>query len=114
MQSFGIWTGIGVLFGLFYSFTVVPAMLALINPKYLPGRAKAAGVVAGSPIVMQIAMSPTPFARELATTHLGNDGAMVLAAVAWLVGGTASVLLGSALLSSALAVTSPIRCCTIR
>jgi predicted RND superfamily exporter protein len=37
VQAFGIWTGIGVLFGLFYSFTVVPAMLALINPKRLPG-----------------------------------------------------------------------------
>jgi predicted RND superfamily exporter protein len=37
VQAFGIWTGIGVLFGLFYSFTVVPAILALINPKWLPG-----------------------------------------------------------------------------
>src|SRR5205807_1422599 len=36
VQAFGIWTGIGVLFGLFYSFTVVPAMLALINPALLP------------------------------------------------------------------------------
>jgi predicted RND superfamily exporter protein len=35
VRAFGICTGIGILFGLFYSFTVVPAMLALINPAIL-------------------------------------------------------------------------------
>jgi predicted RND superfamily exporter protein len=38
VQAFGIFTGIGVLFGLFYSFTVVPAMLTLINPAWLFSR----------------------------------------------------------------------------
>ena len=33
VQAFGIFTGLGVLFGLFFSFTAVPAMLALISPK---------------------------------------------------------------------------------
>jgi predicted RND superfamily exporter protein len=37
VRAFGIFTGIGVLFGLLYSFTVVPAMLALLNPRLLPG-----------------------------------------------------------------------------
>jgi len=35
VQAFGVFTGIGVLFGLFYSFTVVPAMLTLIDPAWL-------------------------------------------------------------------------------
>ena len=33
--AFGVCSGIGVLFGLFYSLTVVPAMLALIPPAWL-------------------------------------------------------------------------------
>ncbi len=35
VRAFGIVTGIGVLFGLFYSLTVVPAMLTLLNPAWL-------------------------------------------------------------------------------
>ncbi len=35
VKVFGLCTGIGVLFGLIYSFTVVPAMLTLINPRWL-------------------------------------------------------------------------------
>jgi predicted RND superfamily exporter protein len=38
VRVFGICTGIGVLFGLFYSFTVVPAMLTLIDPVWLLSR----------------------------------------------------------------------------
>lgn len=42
VRAFGICTAIGVLFGLFYSFTVVPAMLALIKPRLLlPGKTRA-------------------------------------------------------------------------
>ena len=33
VQAFGIFTGLGVLFSLFYSLTVIPAMLTLINPE---------------------------------------------------------------------------------
>jgi predicted RND superfamily exporter protein len=40
VQAFGIFTGVGVLFSLFYSLTVVPAMLTLINPERLVGRRK--------------------------------------------------------------------------
>jgi uncharacterized protein len=35
VRAFGIWTCIGVLFGLFCSFTVVPAMLRLVPPGWL-------------------------------------------------------------------------------
>src|SRR6185503_14947546 len=35
VQAFGIFTGLGVLFSLFYSLTVLPAMLTLIDPKRL-------------------------------------------------------------------------------
>jgi uncharacterized protein len=37
VRAFGLCTGIGVLFGLVYSFTAVPAMLSLLNPRWLPG-----------------------------------------------------------------------------
>ena len=41
VRAFGIVTGIGVLFGLLYSLTVVPAMLVLINPAwFLSNRAR--------------------------------------------------------------------------
>ena len=41
VRAFGIVTGIGVLFGLLYSLTVVPAMLVLINPAwFLSDRAR--------------------------------------------------------------------------
>ena len=41
VRAFGICTGVGVLFGLFYSFTVVPAMLALLDPaRLLPGKSR--------------------------------------------------------------------------
>ena len=35
VQAFGIFTAVGVLFSLFYSLTVIPAMLTLIEPKSL-------------------------------------------------------------------------------
>ena len=35
VRAFGVWAGVGVLLGLFYSLTVVPAMLALIPPTWL-------------------------------------------------------------------------------
>jgi uncharacterized protein len=35
VQMFGLFTGIGALLGLFLSFTVVPALLVLINPEWL-------------------------------------------------------------------------------
>ncbi|MSU57602.1 MAG: hypothetical protein EXS35_05385 [Pedosphaera sp.] len=38
VQAFGIFTALGVLFSLFYSLTVVPAMLALIKPERLVKR----------------------------------------------------------------------------
>ena len=38
VSAFGLWAGVGVLLGLFYSLTVVPAMLALIPPAWLISR----------------------------------------------------------------------------
>jgi len=38
VQAFGIFTAVGVLFSLFYSLTVIPAMLVLINPDRLVSR----------------------------------------------------------------------------
>lgn len=35
VKMFGLFTGIGALFGLFLSLTVVPALLVLVNPKWL-------------------------------------------------------------------------------
>jgi hypothetical protein len=43
VRAFGLFTGIGALFSLFYSLTVVPAMLALINPAWLLSRRRAQG-----------------------------------------------------------------------
>jgi len=39
VQAFGVFTGIGVLFGLFYSLTAVPAILVLLKPDWLKSRA---------------------------------------------------------------------------
>jgi len=38
MRSFGLFTGIGAVFGLFLSLTVVPALLVLVNPDWLRPR----------------------------------------------------------------------------
>jgi hypothetical protein len=38
VRMFGLFTGAGALFGLFLSFTVVPALLVLVNPKWLRPR----------------------------------------------------------------------------
>ncbi len=38
VSAFGLWAGAGVLLGLFYSLTIVPAMLALIPPGWLISR----------------------------------------------------------------------------
>lgn len=38
VQAFGVFTALGVLFGLFYSLTVIPAMLTLIPPQWLVSR----------------------------------------------------------------------------
>jgi predicted RND superfamily exporter protein len=35
VKAFGVFTGIGTLFGLLYSLTAVPALLTLLNPKWL-------------------------------------------------------------------------------
>ena len=43
VQAFGIFTGIGVLFSLFYSVTVVPAMLTQIKPGWLLSRSRKGG-----------------------------------------------------------------------
>ena len=43
VRAFGVVTGIGVLFGLFYSLTVVPAMLVLMNPAWLLSRRRQEG-----------------------------------------------------------------------
>lgn len=39
VRSFGLFTGVGALFGLFLSLTVVPALLVLTNPNWLRPRA---------------------------------------------------------------------------
>jgi predicted RND superfamily exporter protein len=42
VKAFGVFTGIGVLFGLLYSLTVVPAILTLLKPEWLvPGEGRA-------------------------------------------------------------------------
>jgi predicted RND superfamily exporter protein len=46
VRAFGIWAGIGVLLGLFYSLTIVPAMLSLIPPAWLLSRQRPAGKAA--------------------------------------------------------------------
>ncbi len=38
VRAFGVWAGLGVLLGLFYSLTIVPAMLSLIPPAWLLSR----------------------------------------------------------------------------
>ena len=38
VRAFGVWAGVGVLLGLFFSLTIVPAMLALIPPAWLLSR----------------------------------------------------------------------------
>ena len=38
VRMFGLFTGVGALFGLFLSFTVVPALLVLVNPAWLRPR----------------------------------------------------------------------------
>jgi hypothetical protein len=43
VRAFGIFTGVGALFSLFYSLTVVPALLVLINPAWLLSRRRAQG-----------------------------------------------------------------------
>jgi predicted RND superfamily exporter protein len=60
VSAFGICTGIGVLFGLCFSFTAVPAMLSLINPRWLPGGA-ASRDVSGTPAKPD--RPPTPMQR---------------------------------------------------
>lgn len=47
VRAFGVFTAVGIIFCMFWSLTVIPAMLALISPKHLMGRrsrAEAAGV----------------------------------------------------------------------
>ncbi len=48
VRAFGIFTGVGALFGLFLSFTVVPALLVLINPSQLLRRGRGEGKAAVS------------------------------------------------------------------
>ena len=48
VKAFGIFTGVGVLFGLWLSFTVVPSLLALVKPQWLRGR-EANGEKSGLP-----------------------------------------------------------------
>ena len=43
VSAFGVWAGVGVLLGLFYSLTVVPAMLSLIPPAWLLSRRRQEG-----------------------------------------------------------------------
>jgi predicted RND superfamily exporter protein len=38
VSAFGVWAGVGVLLGLFFSLTIVPAMLSLIPPAWLLSR----------------------------------------------------------------------------
>ena len=38
VRAFGVWAGVGVLLGLFFSLTIVPAMLSLIPPAWLLSR----------------------------------------------------------------------------
>lgn len=43
VRAFGVWAGLGVLLGLFYSLTIVPAMLSLIPPGWLLSRQRPDG-----------------------------------------------------------------------
>ena len=73
VRAFGIFTGLGALFGLFFSLTVVPALLTLVNPKWL------------------LARRPRTQATPLAD-GFARAGAMVLRRRGWVIGGTLLVL----------------------
>ena len=50
VRAFGLFTGVGALFGLFFSLTVVPALLVLVNPAWLINRRWNAENIAASPL----------------------------------------------------------------
>jgi hypothetical protein len=60
VQAFGVFTAVGVLFSLFWSLTVIPAMLVLIDPDRLVRRRRrkpAAGSASNSPWFGRLAMT---------------------------------------------------------
>jgi predicted RND superfamily exporter protein len=50
VRAFGVFTGVGALFGLLFSLTAVPAMLVLINPAWLLSRRRREWKDAASPL----------------------------------------------------------------
>ena len=60
VRAFGVFTGIGALFGLFFSLTAVPALLALLPPRWLlrsrqtsPTSPPAAGFARWGPVIVR-------------------------------------------------------------
>jgi len=72
VRAFGIFTAIGVLFGLLYSLTVVPAMLTLLKPVWL-GR----GPERRSPVMAEIPRGGTPARSRLGAWFEGSSTAVV-------------------------------------
>jgi hypothetical protein len=52
VRMFGLFTGVGALFGLFFSLTVVPALLSLINPAWLLSRRRRKEKPPASPLAV--------------------------------------------------------------
>ena len=73
VRAFGLFTGLGALFGLFFSLTVVPALLTVVNPKWLLSRRQHD--------------RRTPLADWFA-----RAGAVVVRRRSWVIGGTLLVL----------------------
>ena len=73
VRAFGIFTGLGALFGLFFSLTVVPALLTLVNPARLLNRRRR--------------NETTPLADWFA-----HAGGVIVRRRGWMIGGTLIVL----------------------
>jgi predicted RND superfamily exporter protein len=84
VRAFGMCAAIGVLFGLFYSFTGVPALLALLEPAWLPsGRGAAARKVEQTLLSVPCASDRVEVAANRAPP-LGQDD-LLAALPAWFV-----------------------------
>jgi predicted RND superfamily exporter protein len=72
VRAFGIVTGVGVLFGLFYSLTTVPALLVLLNPAwFLSGQRRAQRTRAAlGEYFVQFARGVTKWRRAIAWSAL--------------------------------------------
>ena len=77
VQAFGLFTGGGALFGLFFSLSVVPALLALVNPAWLRPRATGPEKSGGA---------------FLAAKIFAGAGELAVRRRWWVIGGTVAVM----------------------